>query len=89
MNELLVISRKLNERLYIGEEVQLVILDVEDGRVKVGIEAPRAIRIIRGELLDAVSNENKQASTNQADGWLQFFSKSKEKPTDFSCSERS
>lgn len=45
------ISRKLNEKIYIGENITIVVVDVDRGKVKLGIEAPRETRILRAELV--------------------------------------
>lgn len=59
---MLVLRRKVGETLLIGDDVELVVLGVEGDRVKLGIQAPKEIEIIRKELLDEVTEENKRAS---------------------------
>lgn len=48
--KMLVLSRKQGERLMIGSDIVLTINRISGNRVAIGIEAPRDIRIIRGEL---------------------------------------
>lgn len=48
---MLVLSRKIGESLRIGEDIELVILDVNRGQVRIGIEAPKTTNIVRSELL--------------------------------------
>lgn len=48
---MLVLSRKIGESLRIGEDVELIILDVNRGQVRIGIEAPKTTNIVRSELL--------------------------------------
>lgn len=52
MNELghLVLSRKVSETIKIGDDVTVTIEQVAGGRVKVGITAPRSVRVLRGEI---------------------------------------
>ena len=47
---MLVLSRKVGERIRIGEDVTILFTRVAGGRVSVGIEAPAHMRILRGEL---------------------------------------
>ena len=47
---MLVLSRKVGEALRIGADIQLVVVRIDKDRVRVGIEAPRDVRIARGEL---------------------------------------
>ena len=48
---MLVLTRKLMERLYIGEEICVTVVRLEGGQVRLGIEAPRHIPVIRAELV--------------------------------------
>jgi carbon storage regulator len=47
---MLVLSRKAGESLRIGDDIQLVVVRIHKDRVRIGIEAPRDVRIARGEL---------------------------------------
>lgn len=47
---MLVLSRKAGEKLIIGDDVVLTINRISGNRVAIGIEAPRNVRIVRGEL---------------------------------------
>ena len=59
---MLVLSRKKGETLSIGENVTIEILSVEGDRVRIGIDAPREVRIFRKELLDETIDMNKAAT---------------------------
>ncbi|MEB3206506.1 MAG: carbon storage regulator [Vampirovibrionales bacterium] len=59
---MLVLSRKPGQRILIGEDIALVILDVRPDGVKLGIEAPRSIPIYREELLQEIRHLNQQAT---------------------------
>ncbi|MDX2151225.1 MAG: carbon storage regulator [Bryobacteraceae bacterium] len=55
---MLVISRKPGESVLLGDEVELRVIDIAGGRVKLGITAPRALPILRKEMkLAADTNE--------------------------------
>lgn len=58
---MLVLSRKVGETIWVGDDIELVITEVKGEYVKVGIRAPRTIDIIRGELRNDVSDANKEA----------------------------
>jgi len=59
---MLVISRKENQRVKLGENIEIVIVEISKNQVKIGIEAPKEIKILRSELLEEIKNENKKAS---------------------------
>lgn len=48
---MLVLSRKPNERIQIGEGVEIVVIAVQGNRVRLGVTAPRETRICRSELI--------------------------------------
>jgi carbon storage regulator len=47
---MLVISRKVGERIRIAGDIVVVITAIQGDRIKIGIEAPKSIRVLRGEL---------------------------------------
>ena len=58
---MLVITRKKGESLMIGDDIEVTISKIEDGSVKIGINAPKNVTILRKELYEEVKKENKQA----------------------------
>jgi carbon storage regulator len=48
---MLVLSRKLGEKICIGDNIQITVVDVERGKIRLGIDAPRDVPIYRSELL--------------------------------------
>ncbi|MBU3098604.1 carbon storage regulator CsrA [Clostridium sp. DSM 17811] len=58
---MLVIGRKKGESLLIGENIEINIVKVENGSVKIAINAPREISILRKELYTEVTDENQRA----------------------------
>ena len=50
---MLVLSRKVNERVHIGEEVSIVVTQIRGDKVRLGIEAPKEIKVLRDELGEA------------------------------------
>ena len=59
---MLCLMRKVGERICIGEKITLCIVRVRDGRVTVGIEAPRHIQVLREELIKNPEDENPRAA---------------------------
>ena len=64
---MLVLSRKIGERLIIGDNITVVVSRVAGNRVTLGIEAPSDVRIIRGEL--RVDIDEKSPSARVAGGF--------------------
>lgn len=58
---MLILTRKKNESIIIDGNIEVKIVECEDGRVKIGIEAPKNIEILRKELYDKIGSENKTA----------------------------
>jgi carbon storage regulator len=48
---MLVLTRKLMEQLYIGDDICVTVVRLEGGQVRLGIDAPRDVAVVRGELL--------------------------------------
>jgi carbon storage regulator len=62
---MLVFTRKKGESLVIGNEIEVTILSVGSGNVKVGITAPRHISVHRNEVFEAIKRENMAAAQSQ------------------------
>ena len=58
---MLVLKRKIGETLMIGEDVQITLLEKDGDSVKIGIEAPRSVRIFRKEVYDEIKTANRSA----------------------------
>ena len=59
---MLVISRKKGESVLIGDDIEVTVVKSDDGTVKLAIDAPQNIRILRKELYNEVKDENKKAT---------------------------
>ena len=61
---MLVLARKINESIMIGDEVELVVIDIKGDQVKLGIKAPRKIAVHRKEIYIDIQQENIAASSS-------------------------
>lgn len=67
---MLILSRKIDEKINIGEEITLTIIEIRGDQVKIGVEAPKSVKVFRQEVFNAIQSENKAASnipTNSQD----------------------
>lgn len=64
---MLVLSRKVDQSIIIGNDIEIHITRIEGDMVKIGIEAPRSIAVHRKEVFEAIHQSNKEAATKVAD----------------------
>ena len=64
---MLVISRKIDESVIIDKNIIIKIVDIDKNQVRIGIEAPKNITILREELVKEIAKTNKLASQHNAD----------------------
>jgi carbon storage regulator len=62
---MLVVTRKKDERLIIGNEIEIQVLRIDRGNVRIGIKAPSHISIYRYEIYEAIKNENVSSVESQ------------------------
>lgn len=62
---MLVLSRKKNERIVIGDQIVITVVDIRGDRVRLGIEAPANCPIHRSEVHEAILAEQKAIETDQ------------------------
>ena len=58
---MLILSRKIDEKIKIGNDITITLIDVHGDQVKIGVEAPKDVKVFRQEVFDAIQNENKAA----------------------------
>ncbi len=61
---MLILSRKINEKIMIGDDVSVTIIEIRGDQVKIGIEAPKSVKVFRQEVFEAIKNENRAAATS-------------------------
>lgn len=58
---MLILSRKIDEKIKIGNDITITLIDVHGDQVKIGVEAPKNVKVFRQEVFDAIQSENKAA----------------------------
>ena len=64
---MLILARKTNESIMIGDQIEISIVDIKGDQVKVGIQAPNHIKIYRQEVYKAIQLENIKAMETKPD----------------------
>jgi len=59
---MLVLSRKINEKIIIGDEIEIVLVDIGKDQVKLGINAPKSVKVHRWEVYEEIQRENREAA---------------------------
>jgi len=59
---MLILSRKINEKIMIGDDIAISIIDIRGDQVRIGVEAPKSVKVFRREVFDAIRAENKAAA---------------------------
>jgi carbon storage regulator len=63
---MLILSRKVNEKIMIGDDVSVSVIEIRGDQVKLGVDAPRAVKVFRREVFDAIMAENRAAAESAA-----------------------
>ena len=59
---MLILSRKTDEKIKIGDDITLTIIEIRGDQVKIGVEAPKSVKVFRQEVFNAIKSENKSAA---------------------------
>ena len=59
---MLILSRKINEKIMIGDDISISIIEIRGDQVRIGVEAPKTVKVFRREVFDAIMAENKAAA---------------------------
>ncbi len=55
---MLVLARRLNESIMIGDDIEIVVIDIKGDQVKLGIRAPKRVAVHRKEIYEEIKSEN-------------------------------
>ncbi|MBC2727469.1 carbon storage regulator CsrA [Desulfosporosinus sp.] len=61
---MLALTRKVGERIVIGDNIVVTVVGIKGDNIRITIEAPKEIKIYRGEIYDAIAAENRQAAVS-------------------------
>jgi carbon storage regulator len=63
---MLVLSRKKDQGIIIGDNIELTIIEIQGDQVRIGIKAPKSVSIFRKEIFQEIQDENKKAASSGA-----------------------
>ncbi len=58
---MLVLTRKLGEKIIIGDSITVTIVSIDEHRIQLGVDAPKQVPVYRLEVIEKIKNQNKQA----------------------------
>jgi len=62
---MLILSRRVNEKIMIGDDVSVSIIEIRGDQVRVGVDAPKTVKVYRQEVFDSIKAENKAAAESK------------------------
>lgn len=63
---MLILSRKVDEKIKIGNDISIQIISVSGDQVKIGVDAPKSVKVFRQEVFDDIQKQNKEAAAGSA-----------------------
>jgi carbon storage regulator len=63
---MLILSRKVNEKIMIGDDISVSIIEIRGDQVRIGVDAPKTVKVFRQEVFEAIKAENKAAAESAA-----------------------
>ena len=72
---MLILTRKTNEKIKIGNEITISIIEIHGDQVKIGVDAPKEVRVFREEVYQAIQDENRLAANTDKNVLNALFSK--------------
>lgn len=69
---MLVLTRKIGESIMIGDQIEVKVISVEGDQVKLGIVAPKSVKVHRSEIFQAIQAQNMESLVSSVDVLNQF-----------------
>jgi carbon storage regulator len=63
---MLILSRKKDEKIRIDQNITITVIEVHGDQVKLGVEAPKSVKVFRQEVFDAIQKENTEAASTSS-----------------------
>jgi carbon storage regulator len=62
---MLILSRKIDEKIMIGDNISVSVIEIRGDQVRIGVDAPKTVKVYRREVYDAILEENKAAAESK------------------------
>ena len=62
---MLILTRKTNEKIIIGGGITVSVIEVRGDQVRIGVDAPKAVKVYREEVFEAIKSENQAAAASR------------------------
>jgi carbon storage regulator len=62
---MLILSRKVDEKIMIGDDISISIIEIRGDQVRIGVDAPKKVKVFRQEVFEAIKAENKAAAESK------------------------
>jgi carbon storage regulator len=59
---MLILTRKLDEKIMIGDDITITVIEIRGDQIRIGVDAPKNVKVFRREVFDAIKAENKAAA---------------------------
>jgi len=59
---MLILTRKVDEKIVIGDDISVSVVEIRGDQVRIGVEAPKTVKVFRKEVFDAIKAENMAAA---------------------------
>jgi carbon storage regulator len=63
---MLILTRKPGESIFIGDQIKVTIVEIKGSQIRLGVDAPKDLRIYREEIYQQILEENKQAAVQES-----------------------